>query len=435
MYRGNNTNPLTGPVETGKMLVPAAPRKRFLSSAPAVLMKKPVSRSIILISAVSLAAFAALADTTAVAVHHKRKTTKVAHAVAASTTGTTMIVKTHVSPIVAKAAPRKKVWAQTWDEPTYKESTLEDKVDGEDLLVRKAAVDALGPLNGSVVVVDPSTGRVLTIVNQPLALGGGFQPCSTIKVAVSLAALREGIVERTSPIHLPRKGSMDLTDALAYSNNYYFATLGIKLGYERVNYYAHLFGYGEKAGLNIEGEHPGFFPAAPPKEGGMGMLTSFGEEIEQTPLELAGLISAVANGGTLFWLQYPRSEEDIQNFEPQVKRHLDITNFVDTIKPGMRGAVDYGTARRAKQDDEILGKTGTCSEGRTHLGWFGSFNEGSSRKLVVVVMLTGGRPSIGATASGVAGDVYRALAAENFFKKTVPLTPASLMTPQICCSR
>ncbi|HTA42379.1 MAG TPA: penicillin-binding transpeptidase domain-containing protein [Bryobacteraceae bacterium] len=399
-------------------------------------MKKPVFRSIILVSAVSLAAFAALADTTAAAIHHhKKKTATVAHVVTASTAGTTMVVKTHVSTTVARATSRKKLPVQTWDEPTYKASTLEDKVDGEDLLVRKAAVDALGPLNGSVVVVDPNTGRILTIVNQPLALGGGFQPCSTIKVAVSLAGLREGVVERTSPIHFPRKGSMDLTDALAYSNNYYFATLGIKLGYERVNYYAHLFGYGEKAGLNIEGEHPGFFPAAPPKEGGMGMLTSFGEEIEQTPLELAGLVSAVANGGTLYWLQYPRSQEEIENFDPQVKRHLDIANFIDIIKPGMRGAVEYGTARRAKQDDEILGKTGTCSEGRTHLGWFGSFNEGNSRKLVVVVMLTGGRPSIGATASGVAGDVYRALAAQDFFRKNVPLTPASLMTPQICCTR
>ena len=101
----------------------------------------------------------------------------------------------------------------------------------------------------------------------------------------------------------------------------------------------------------------------------------------------------------------------------------------------MRGAVEFGTARRAKQDDEILGKTGTCSEGRTHLGWFGSFNESNGRKLVVVVMLTGGRPSIGAMASEVAGDVYRGLASENFFKTTLPLTPASILTPQICCTR
>jgi hypothetical protein len=48
-------------------------------------------------------------------------------------------------------------------------------------------------------------------------------------------------------------------------------------------------------------------------------------------------------------------------------------------------------------------------------------------------MLTGGAPSIGATASGVAGDVYKRLYADNFFKANTPLTPASLMAPQICC--
>jgi len=281
------------------------------------------------------------------------------------------------------------------------------------------------------VVVDPNTGRVLTMVNQQLALGGGFQPCSTIKVSVALAALREGLVERTSPVRFYSKRSLDLTDALAFSNNYYFGNLGVKLGYERVNYYAHLFGYGEKAGLNIEGEHPGYFPPAPPKNGGMMMLTSFGEEISQTPLELAALISSVANGGTLYWMQYPQSEEDLKNFQPQVKRHLDIKNLIPEIKPGMRGAVDFGTAQRAKQDEEVLGKTGTCSEGRTHLGWFGSFNEGSGRKLVVVVMLTGGRPSIGATAAQVTGDIYKRLEAGNFFRKSTPLTPASILPVQL----
>jgi len=371
---------------------------------------------------------AALAVTTTPVKHHKKKKAVGAlaapAAISAAAPIAAMSTKTH----------KKNVWVQTWDEPTYKDSTANDKVDGEDLNVRKAAVDALGPLNGAVVVADPTTGRILTIVNQPLALGGGFQPCSTIKVSVALAALREGLVERTNPIKFYSKRSLDLTDALAYSNNYYFANLGIKLGYERVNYYAHLFGYGEKAGMNVEGEHPGFFPAGPPKNGGMGMLTSFGEEISQTPLELAGLMSAVANGGTLYWLQYPRSQDEVTSFQPQIKRHLDIGNLIEQIKPGMKGAVEFGTARRAKQDDEILGKTGTCSEGRTHLGWFGSFNGTGGRKLVVVVMLTGGKPSIGAAASGVAGDVYKRLASENFFKASTPLTPALLSAP-ICCSR
>lgn len=371
------------------------------------------------------AAFAVTPTTTTPVKHHKKKRKAVAAstAVVAAPPAVTAPVK---ATLAVSTRSRKKVWVQTWDEPTYKDSVSSDKVDGEDLTIRRAAVDALGPLNGSVVVVDPTDGRVLSIVNQPLTLGDGFQPCSTVKVSVALAALREGLVARTSPVKFYSRRSMDLTDALAYSINAYFANLGVKLGYERMNYYAHLFGYGEKAGLNIEGEHAGYFPSAPPANGGMGMLTSFGEEIRQTPLELAALMSAVANGGTLYWLQYPRSQEEISNFEPQVKRHLDIRSLIDQIKPGMRGAVEFGTAVRAKQEDEILGKTGTCSQGRTHLGWFGSFNESGGRKLVVVVMLTGGRPSIGATASGVAGDVYRRLASEDFFKVSAPLTPAFL---------
>ena len=69
------------------------------------------------------------------------------------------------------------------------------------------------------------------------------------------------------------KGRIDLTYALAHSNNFYFASLGQKLGFEKVSHYARLFGYGETAGLNIEGEKPGAYPTAPPRNGGVGMLT------------------------------------------------------------------------------------------------------------------------------------------------------------------
>jgi beta-lactamase class D len=336
-----------------------------------------------------------------------------------------------VATSIGAARPRKRAWVQTWDEPTFAESSTGDDTVGEDLSVRAAAVEALGPYNGSIVAVDPTNGRILTMVNQRLALGGGFQPCSTIKVTVALAALREKAVARTIPIHLYGRTHMDLTNALAHSNNFYFANLGVKLGYERVNYYAHLMGYGEKAGLNIPGEQAGFFPAAPPQNGGMGMLTSFGEEIKQTPLELAGIMTALANGGTLYYLQYPRTPEEVASLVPQVKRHLDIGPYISDVKPGMEGAVEFGTARRARQDTEIFGKTGTCSEGRTHLGWFGSFSDTGKRKIVVVVMLTGGRPSIGPMAAAVAGDMYRKLASENFFQANPPLNAASLISSQV----
>jgi len=319
-----------------------------------------------------------------------------------------------------------------WTEPTYADSTVGDNVDGEDLDVRRAAVEALGAFNGSVVVADPATGRVLTMVNQKIALGTGFQPCSTVKLSVALAGLSEKAIESSTRVRLGG-ARMDLTYALAHSNNLYFATLGEKLGFEKVSYYSHLFGYGEKAGLNILGEQPGRYPSAPPRNGGVGMLTSFGEEISQTPLQLAALMSAIANGGTLYYLQYPRNQAEIQSFVPRVKRRLDIDGLIPEIVPGMRGAVEFGTAHRAREDGVIAGKTGTCSENHTHLGWFGSFNDEGPRKLVVVVLLTGGRPAIGPLAAGIAGDIYRRLGAQNYFAKAVPITPAALISSQACC--
>lgn len=320
-----------------------------------------------------------------------------------------------------------------WTEPTFADSTNGDNVDGEDLEIRRAAVQALGPYNGSVVVADPYTGRILSMVNQKLALSSGFQPCSTIKVTVALGALSEKIITPSSKLKLGG-ARVDLTSALARSNNYYFATLGQKMGFEKVSYYAHQFGYGEKAGLEIPGEQPGRFPNASPANGGVGMLSSFGEEISQTPLQLAALMSAVANGGTLYYLQYPRNQQDVVNFVPRVKRKLDIQNLIPEIKPGMRGAVQFGTAHRARQDDPIAGKTGTCSDNHTHLGWFGSFNDIGGRKLVVVVLLTGGRPVSGPVAAGIAGDIYKRLGDQNYFATSRPITPP-LIGSQICCSK
>jgi len=321
-----------------------------------------------------------------------------------------------------------------WTSPTYADSTDGDNIDGEDLDIRRAAVDSLGQYNGSVVVVDPATGRVLTMVNQKVALSSGFQPCSTVKVSVALAGLSEKVIQPSTKYRLGGL-RMDLTYALAHSNNYYFATLGQKLGYDRVSYYARLFGYGEKAGLNIAGEQPGHYPAAAPRNGGVGMLTSFGEEIQQTLLQLAALMSAIANGGTLNYLQYPRTQAEVQSFVPRVKRRLDIAAVIPMVKPGMRGAVEFGTAHRAREDGAIAGKTGTCSENHTHLGWFGSFNDVGERKLVVVVLLTGGRPAIGPLAAGIAGDVYRRLGEKNYFRTAQAMTPATLVSSQICCSR
>jgi len=298
--------------------------------------------------------------------------------------------------------------------------TLGDNVDGEDLVIRRAAVAALGSVNGSVVVVDPSNGRILTIVNQKLALKSGFTPCSTIKLVTSVAALSEHVIDPDTTVAITRYLRFNLTTALARSNNQYFARLGNSLGFERVTHYAQLLGLGEKATLDIPDEQPGVIPAEPPKEGGVGLMTSFGEGFLVTPLELAALVSAIANDGTLYYLQYPKTEADIEQFTPKVKRALDLPDSrLPDIRMGMKAAVDFGTARRIgfDPDDPILGKTGTCTDYRasSHMGWFGSFNEVNRHQLVVVVMLTGDHRVSGPVAAGVAGAIYRNLAEQSYF--------------------
>src|ERR1700721_3178974 len=77
-----------------------------------------------------------------------------------------------------------------------------DVTAGEDPVVRQAAIDALGNMYGTVVAIDPSNGRILAMVNQKLALSGGAQPCSTIKLSVALAALSEGLISKQTPVTL-----------------------------------------------------------------------------------------------------------------------------------------------------------------------------------------------------------------------------------------
>lgn len=359
---------------------------------------------------------------------HKRATVPTSTTASASAKGHTPA--SHLSRL-----PKKRYIFSPWKEPTFADSTAGDMIDGEDLVVRRAAVQALGPFNGTVVVADPQTGRLLSIVNQKLAYKSGFQPCSTIKVVAALAGLNEGVITENTLLRVGRRRGMDLTQALAHSNNLYFANVGVKLGFDKVTHYAKRFGLGERASL-IPEEQPGTLPDAPPADG-MGMMTSFGEGIYLTPLQLASLMSGIANGGTLYYLQHPRSQEEIAQFVPRVKRQLDIEQWIPEIKPGMMGAVEYGTARRANfsADDPILGKTGTCTDLRspTHLGWFGSFNDIGQNKLVVVVLLTGGKPVNGPVAAGVAGAVYRNLSEVNYFANSRPVSPLALISTQNCC--
>ena len=306
-----------------------------------------------------------------------------------------------------------------------------DVTTGEDPIVRQAAIDALGNMNGTVVAIEPTSGRVLAMVNQKLALSSGAQPCSTIKLSVALAALSEGLVSKETQVALGRRSRMNLTMALARSNNAYFEALGRKLGFEKVAYYAHEYGLGELAGYDITGEQPGTYPeeVLPEKLGGVGKMCSFGEGVSMTPLQLGAMVSAIANGGTLYYLQHPTTPEEVANFQPRVKRTLDIAPLIPEISDGMAGAVQFGTARSLRlnfNEEEVLGKTGTCSHAGTRFGWFASYANTSVGRVVVVVFLQGGRPTFGPKAAEISGRMYRNLYDHKFFIATP--TPADTAT-------
>ncbi len=126
-------------------------------------------------------------------------------------------------------------------------------------------------------------------------------------------------------------------------------------------------------------------------------MCSFGESISMTPLQLGALVSAVANGGTLYYLQHPSPWTRSSTSSRSVKRQLDIGPLVPEIAEGMTGAVQYGTARSLRlnfSEEQILGKTGTCSKDGTRFGWFASYADTQYGHIVTVVFLQGGRPPL-----------------------------------------
>lgn len=312
----------------------------------------------------------------------------------------------------------------TGDSFAESDITAGDVTAGEDPVVRAALLSALGNMNGTALAIDPSSGRILGMVNQKLALSSGAEPCSTIKISVALAALEEGIVTKDTPVNLGG-WSMTMTEALAHSNNVYFETIGRRLGFERVRHYANLFGLGELAGWNIPGEQLGVYPnqALPEKLGGVGRMCSFGEGISMTPMQLGALTAAIANGGTLYYLQHPTTPEQAVNFTPHVKRVLNIKPFIPEVATGMGGAVAYGTARSLRANFNelpVLGKTGTCSDNGTRFGWFTSYADTNYGRIVTVFFLEGGRPTFGPKAAELTGVFYKELWDHSYFAEKNP---------------
>lgn len=284
-----------------------------------------------------------------------------------------------------------------------------DSTIGEDLEVRKAAVEALGYHAGTVVVMDPKTGRVYTVVNQDWALRRGFKPCSTIKLVTGVAGLCEKVIAPIETVSDGGRYRIDLTDALAYSNNSYFQSVGGQVGFEKMVTYARELGLGEKTGINYVNESPGKVPLF--KSGyAVNHMSSHGDDFEVTAIQLATLVSAMSNGGKLLTPHLPRTVEENSHFKAELRRKINVEN--DTWKrmlPGMIGAVNYGSGRKAYRPEQtVAGKTGTCIGQGAWLGLFTSYAPVANPRLAVVV-ITRGTDAHNHLPAAIAGNIYRAL--------------------------
>lgn len=284
-----------------------------------------------------------------------------------------------------------------------------DSTVGEDLEVRNAAVTALGNSAGTVVVMDPKTGRVYTVVNQEWGVRRGFKPCSTIKLVTGVAGISEKVIAPIETVSDGGRYRLDLTDALAVSNNTYFQHVGGQVGFDKMVSYARELGLGEKTGINYVNESPGKVPLF--KSGwAVNRMSSHGDDFEVTAVQLATMVAAISNGGKLLTPHLPRNVQENAVFKTEVRRKVNIENETwKRLLPGMIGAVNYGSGRKAYRPEQtVAGKTGTCIGQGAWVGLFTSYAPVVNPRLAVVV-ITRGSDARRHLPAAIAGNVYRAL--------------------------
>lgn len=281
-----------------------------------------------------------------------------------------------------------------------------DVTEGEDLDIRAAAVRALGDHAGSVVVMEAQTGRVLTIVNQDWAVRSGIKPCSTIKLVTGVAGVNEKAIDKVDGSLTTSTNRLGLDDALAFSNNGYFQQAGVAMGNTKVIEYAKQLGLGEPTGLNTEGEYAGKLPYT----NSNARIYSHGDDFEVTGLQLAVMVSAIANGGNRVLPRVPRNDLEKAKFQPFYRGKVEVpSDSVRRVIPGMMGAAEYGTARRGMdQGLGVAGKTGSCISKGTWVGLFASVAPVEQPKYAVVV-ITRGQNERGRAAAGIAAQIYKSL--------------------------
>jgi len=312
----------------------------------------------------------------------------------------------------------------------------------------------------AVIAMDPRNGHILALVslpaynnnlfarglsqeeydvflndeNHPLfnrAISGELPSGSTIKPVVAAAALQEKIIsENTSFLSVGgiyigqwffpdwKAGGHGLTDvrkALAESVNTFFYYIGggyqdfVGFGVDRLVTYMRLFGFGEKTGIDLNGESAGFVPTPSWKEETKNEAWYIGDtyhiaigqgDILVTPLQVANFTAAIANGGTLYRPSLVQSllaenNQKIKDISPEIIRRDFIDPYnLQVVREGMRQTVTAGSARSLRVlPVSVAGKTGTAqwSSTKENHAWFTGFAPYENPEIVITVLVEEGR--------------------------------------------
>lgn len=341
-----------------------------------------------------------------------------------------------------------------------------------DPAAQQAAWDALGDQRGAVVALDPTTGAILAMVSKPsydpnqlathdsaaanaayqalLAAEGDplvnraiqgdtYPPGSTFKLVTAAAALEAGRVTPESVLTAPDElalpqtsatvknyggsscgsgGQTTLADALRVSCNTAFAQLGLDLGADALREQAEKFGFGNDEQYVPIKVTPSTFPAkvnAP--NTAFSALGQF--EVSATPLQMAMVSAAIANGGELM---APYLVQTVRTADLDVVREADPSRLSEAVSPAtasalrdmMVGVVDNGSGKAAQISGvRVAGKTGTAQTGRddeSPHAWFTAFAPAESPQVAVAVVVeNGGAVGNEATGGRVAAPIAKAV--------------------------
>lgn len=294
--------------------------------------------------------------------------------------------------------------------------TLNDRMQQE-------AEACLAGREGAIVALDPRSGKILAMASSPTfsqqaferglspqewqqllhdkthpledrALQGQYPPGSTFKIVMAVAGLEERVITPNTIVHCTGSlicgdhefkcwlkhghGDVNLHRALVESCDVYFYTLGEKLGIDRIAKWSRRFGLGQPSGLDLDKEMPGLVASRAWKEARFHQPWHEGETVSVaigqgynlvTPIQMAQVVAAIANGGVIYRPQLVEKVESptgevLFQCQPQVLRHLGASPAtIAAVQRALEGTVSEqkGTGRLAALPNiQVAGKTGTA---------------------------------------------------------------------------